>query len=133
PNEGVFARGLGVKIMTRGLMIGIVSLLAFMITYQQHPENLTYARTIAFTTLVLAQLIHVFDCRAEGGIFTRNPFSNPYLIGAVISFLLLLLVVVYQESLQGIFHTVSLSLTDWMFILVLSALPTTLFGLSKKV
>lgn len=132
PKEGIFARGLGMKIITRGLMIGIVSLAAFMICYHHDPANLTYARTVAFTTLVLAQLIHVFDCRAEGGIFTRNPFSNLYLVGAVLSSLLLLMVAIYAEGLQTIFHTTPLSLKDWLFIIVLSAIPTVLFGFQKK-
>src|SRR5699024_2229751 len=81
PMKGIFAGGLGFKILSRGLLIGIVSLAAFMISYDGQSANLEYARTITFTTLVLAQLIHVFDCRADGGIFSRNPFSNLYLIG----------------------------------------------------
>src|SRR5690625_4777657 len=85
PREGVFARGLGSKIITRGLMIGIVSLIAFMVIYNNQSDNLVHARTVAFTTLVMAQLIHVFDCRSEQGIFSRNPFNNLYLIGAVAS------------------------------------------------
>src|SRR5690625_4299402 len=85
PKEGVFARGLASKIITRGLMIGIVSLIAFMVIYNNQSDNLVHARTVAFTTLVMAQLIHVFDCRSEQGIFSRNPFNNLYLIGAVAS------------------------------------------------
>src|SRR5699024_10406044 len=105
PKEGIFARGLGVKIITRGLLIGVVSLIAFILAYDHQADNLVYARTVAFSTLVMAQLIHVFDCRAEGGIFTRNPFSNLYLLGAVLSSVGLLLVVLYVEALQPIFHT----------------------------
>lgn len=132
PKEGIFARGLGFKILSRGLLIGIVSLAAFMISYDGQSANLEYARTITFTTLVLAQLIHVFDCRADGGIFSRNPFSNLYLIGAVLSSLILLIVVIYAEGLQLIFETTALSVTDWLFTIVLSIIPTILFGFSKK-
>lgn len=130
--EGVFARGLGYKIISRGIVIGIVTLVAFMVTYQANPDHLTYARTVAFTTLVLAQLIHVFDCRSEQSIFSRNPFENMYLVLAVLSSLFLLLIVVYWQPLQPVFHTVSLSLRDWMLIFGLGALPTVLFGFTKK-
>ncbi|WP_200416359.1 calcium-translocating P-type ATPase, SERCA-type [Virgibacillus salexigens] len=130
--EGVFARGLGYKIISRGILIGIVTLIGFMTTYQNDPENLIYAQTIAFTTLVMAQLIHVFDCRSENSIFSRNPFENLYLVFAVLSSLLLLLIVIYWEPLQPVFHTTSLSIRDWMYIGVLSALPTVLFGFTKK-
>ncbi|WP_233879126.1 calcium-translocating P-type ATPase, SERCA-type [Virgibacillus halodenitrificans] len=132
PREGVFARGLGYKIITRGIVIGIVTLLAFIITYQNNPDNLVYGQTMAFTTLVMAQLIHVFDCRSEHSVFSRNPFENMYLVFAVISSLLLVLIVIYWEPLQPIFHTTSLNLRDWMLILGLSALPTVLFGFTKK-
>lgn len=132
PREGVFARGLGFKIVSRGIVIGLVTLLAFMLTYQNDPDNLVYGQTIAFTTLVMAQLIHVFDCRSEHSVFTRNPFENMYLVLAVISSLLLLLVVIYFEPLQVVFHTTFLSLRDWLLIIVLSSLPTVLFGFTKK-
>ncbi len=72
--EGVFARGLGWKVISRGFLIGAVTLAAFMIVYYRDPENLIYAQTIAFVTLVMAQLIHVFDCRSERSVFLRNPF-----------------------------------------------------------
>src|SRR5690606_20664458 len=83
--EGVFARGLGWKIVSRGFLIGISTLIAFMVVYYKDPNNLEYAQTIAFATLVLAQLIHVFDCRSEISVFSRNPFGNKYLVWAVIS------------------------------------------------
>ncbi|WP_100011014.1 calcium-translocating P-type ATPase, SERCA-type [Lentibacillus sediminis] len=130
--EGVFARGLGYKIVSRGILIGVVTLIAFMFAYQNNPDNLVYAQTIAFTTLVMTQLIHVFDCRSETSVFSRNPFENIYLVFAVLSSLLLLLVVIYWEPLQPVFHTTFLSIRDWVFIVALSALPTVLFGFTKK-
>lgn len=132
PREGVFARGLGFKIISRGILIGTVTLIAFMVTYQNNPEHLVYGQTIAFTTLVMAQLIHVFDCRSERSVFDRNPFENMYLVLAVLSSILLLLVVIYWPPLQPIFHTIALSLRDWMLIIGLAALPTVLFGFTKR-
>lgn len=132
PREGIFSRGLGFKIISRGILIGVFTLVAFMMAYQGNPDNLIYGQTIAFTTLVMAQLIHVFDCRSEHSIFSRNPFENRYLVLAVLSSLLLLLVVIYWEPLQPIFHTTFLSIRDWMLILVLSSLPTVLFGFTKR-
>ncbi|MFZ3576547.1 calcium-translocating P-type ATPase, SERCA-type [Virgibacillus sp. DJP39] len=132
PKEGIFARGLGFKIVSRGILIGLVTLVAFMMTYQNNPDNLVYGQTVAFTTLVMAQLIHVFDCRSERSVFSRNPFGNKYLVLAVLSSLAMLLCVIYFEPLQPIFHTVFLDLRDWIFILALSAIPTVFFGFTKK-
>ncbi len=131
-NEGIFARGLGTKIITRGMLIGIVSLFAFILAYDHEADNLQYARTVAFATLVIAQLIHVFDCRSDKGIFSRNPFSNLYLLGAVLSSVVMLLLAIYIESLQPIFHTTPLLGIDWLFIIILSAIPSVIFGLFSK-
>ncbi|WAA13661.1 calcium-translocating P-type ATPase, SERCA-type [Fervidibacillus halotolerans] len=128
PKEGVFARGLGWKIISRGFLIGLVTLLAFIFVYKQYPNNLPYAQTVAFATLVLAQLIHVFDCRSEQSIFSRNPFENLYLVGAVLSSIILMLVVIYIPTFQPIFHTVPILLKDWLLILGMACIPTFLLA-----
>lgn len=128
PNEGVFARGLGWKVISRGFLIGVVTLLAFMIIYDKNADNLQYAQTIAFATLVMAQLIHVFDCRSEKSVLSRNPFGNPYLVWSVISSLALMLVVIYYPPLQPIFHTLPILFSDWLLILGLSSVPTFLLA-----
>ncbi|EIT85029.1 P-type HAD superfamily ATPase [Fictibacillus macauensis ZFHKF-1] len=124
PNEGVFARGLGWKVVSRGFLIGAVTILAFWTALHEHPDHLIKAQTIAFSTLVMAQLIHVFDCRSERSILHRNPFGNVALVLAVLSSIGLLLVVMYVDSLQPIFHTVSLSFRDWLLVLGMAAIPT---------
>jgi P-type Ca2+ transporter type 2C len=128
PKEGVFSRGLGWKVVSRGFLIGIATLLAFIFAYKAHPNHLAYAQTVAFATLVMAQLIHVFDCRSEKSIFARNPFGNMYLVWAVLSSLVLMLLVIYLPSLQPIFHTVPIEWKDWLLILGFSSVPTFLLA-----
>ena len=128
PKEGVFARGLGWKVVSRGFLIGGATLLAFMLSYKTHPDHLAYAQTVAFATLVMAQLIHVFDCRSEVSVFSRNPFGNMYLVWAVLSSLILMLLVIYVPSLQPIFHTVPIVFKDWLLIIGLSSVPTFLLA-----
>jgi len=115
---------LGWKVISRGFLIGIATIIAFITVYHQHPDNLAYAQTIAFATLVLAQLIHVFDCRSERSIFSRNPFGNLFLVGAVLSSIILMVGVIYIPSLQPIFHTVPIIPRDWLLILGMSSIPT---------
>ncbi|MFD0771033.1 calcium-translocating P-type ATPase, SERCA-type [Bacillus sp. CGMCC 1.60114] len=124
PKEGVFARGLAWKIVSRGFLIGAMTLLAFIIAHNQNPNELKYAQTVAFATLVLAQLIHVFDCRSEHSVFHRNPFGNMYLVGAVLISILLMLVVIYYPPLQPIFSTMPIQARDWLLIVGLSSIPT---------
>ncbi|MED3661468.1 cation-translocating P-type ATPase [Ureibacillus sp. FSL K6-8385] len=128
PKEGIFARGLGWKVISRGLLIGIVTLAVFLVTLENHPDDLVYAQTAAFASLVMAQLIHVFDCRSNKSVFSRNPFGNRYLVWAVSSSLVLMLIVIYIPALQPIFSTAPIRLLDWLFILLMASIPTILPG-----
>ncbi|WP_134700956.1 calcium-translocating P-type ATPase, SERCA-type [Ammoniphilus sp. YIM 78166] len=127
--ESIFARGLGWKILSRGFLIGVSTLAAFWLTLQAHPDDLTKAQTVAFATLVMAQLIHVFDCRSERSVFHRNPFQNMYLVVAVIISVFLLIGVIYLENLQPIFKTTALDAQEWMMLLVFAAIPTVAVGI----
>jgi P-type Ca2+ transporter type 2C len=127
--ESIFARGVGWKIVTRGLFIGVCSLAAFWISYIETPENLVRAQTVAFATLVLSQLIYVFDCRSQGTIFQRTPLDNPMLVLAVLSSVVLLLGVIYYPPLGPVFHTVPLGLREWILVTVTSTMPVILAGL----
>jgi len=128
-SENIFSRGLGWKIISRGFLIGAMTLLAFWLTLRENPNDLVHAQTVAFVTLVMAQLIHVFDCRSQYSVFHRNVFENKYLVWAVISSLVLVLGVVYIDALQPIFKTTDLNFRDWALILVTSGIPTFVAGI----
>ena len=129
--ESIFARGLGWKILSRGALIGVCTLAAFWLTLEADPDDLTKAQTIAFSTLVMAQLIHVFDCRSEKSVFHRNPLGNIYLVVSVIVSVLLLGGVIYWEVMQPIFRTVPLAMNDWFFVLAFAAIPTFVVGVMR--
>ncbi|WP_340023079.1 calcium-translocating P-type ATPase, SERCA-type [Paenibacillus sp. FSL K6-1096] len=129
--ENIFARRLGWKIISRGLLIGICTLAAFWITLRIAPGSagqLVRAQSVAFATLVMAQLIHVFDCRSSRSVFYRNPFQNKYLVLAVLSSVLLMLAVMYVPALQPVFKTVPLTFREWCLVLVMAGIPTFLMG-----
>ncbi|WP_019911464.1 calcium-translocating P-type ATPase, SERCA-type [Paenibacillus sp. HW567] len=129
--ENIFARRLGWKIISRGLLIGLCTLAAFWLTLRidpGSPAQLIRAQSVAFATLVMAQLIHVFDCRSSRSVFHRNPFQNKYLVLAVLSSVLLMLAVMYLPPLQPVFKTVPLSLREWCLVLVASGIPTFAMG-----
>ncbi|MHA6484602.1 calcium-translocating P-type ATPase, SERCA-type [Paenibacillus sp. strain BS8-2] len=132
--ENIFARRLGWKIISRGILIGICTLGAFWITLVAEgndPQGLMTAQTVAFATLVMAQLIHVFDCRSSRSIFHRNPFQNKYLVLAVLSSLLLMIGVLYIEALQPIFKTVPIGFREWCLVFVAAGIPTFVMGIGS--
>lgn len=128
--EGIFARGMGMKILSRGILIGLVTLAVFVWSLKTS-DDLQRAQTMAYATLTMAQLILVFDCRSlEGGIMKRNIFGNIWLIFAVLSSVGLFLLTIYVPKLAVAFHTVPLGALDWLIVLVLAAIPT--FALSLR-
>jgi len=120
PREGVFSEGLGLKIASQGVIIGISTICAFIISLALCGE-IKRARTVAFTCLVMAQLIYVFHCRSEYHRLSETDLrTNIYLIGAVAISGAMQLLAVYLPVAQGVFHTVALDGFDWIIIFLLS-------------
>ncbi|HET7236621.1 MAG TPA: cation-translocating P-type ATPase, partial [Actinomycetota bacterium] len=80
--------------------------------------TLTHARTMAFTTLVLAQLFNCFNARSERVSAFHNLFTNPLLWGAIGLSLLLQVAVVYLPFLNEPFGTTALGARDWVLCTV---------------
>ena len=121
-NESIFARGLVEKIMVRGTLIGLCTLLAFMVG-RYYRMDLETCRTLALCTLVMSQLIHVFECRSERhSIFEIKLFTNMWLVGAVLVSVILICLVLYVPFLREIFHTVALNLKQWLIVLFFSGI-----------
>jgi Ca2+-transporting ATPase len=76
--------------------------------------DLTYARTMTFTTLMLFQLFNVFNARSDEQSAFRGLWSNPWLWGAVGLSLGLHMLVIYVPFLQQAFSTVTMSASDWL-------------------
>ena len=118
--EGVFARGLVEKITVRGCLIGICTLLSFIIS-RLNGMDLATCRTISLSTLIMSQLFHVFECRSERhSIFEIKILSNPYLLAAVTVSICMLLGILYIPFFQGVFHTVALNKSQWLIVLFFS-------------
>ncbi|MGI6611488.1 MAG: calcium-translocating P-type ATPase, SERCA-type [Limnochordia bacterium] len=120
-NESIFARGLHRKILMRGTLIGLCTVAVFRIATTLRPSDLEWSQTLAFTTLVMAQLFYVFQCRSEfRSVFEVGLLKNRYLVAAVSVSVAMHLLVIYWPITRPIFHTVPLSLTDWLVVLTFS-------------
>jgi Ca2+-transporting ATPase len=80
--------------------------------------TLRLAQTMAFTVLVLAQLVNVFNARSDRVSAFRNPFSNPLIWGAIGLSLVLQVAVIYLPLLNAAFGTVPLSASEWFVAIV---------------
>ena len=126
--ESIFSNGLLGLILFRGALIGLTTLGVF-ISLLYISGDVGTARTGAFVTLVVTQLIHVFECKSERkNLFEISVLSNIYLVLAVACSLAMLLGVVYIPAFQTVFMTVSLNLNEWMIIGGLSLLGPVIAG-----
>lgn len=134
PNESFFAQGAGARIIIEGTLIGLLTIFAFWSGYHKYgfspydthiPENVhEYARTMAFMTIVVCQLFYSFTFRHYlKSLFTTGILSNKWLIGAVVTGLLLQLLVMGIPFLQAAFKLQMLDLRGWLYVGGLGLLP----------
>jgi magnesium-transporting ATPase (P-type) len=84
-------------------------------------HDLAHARTLAFTTLVFAQLFNCFNARSVTTSAFRNLFTNAWLWGAVALSALLQVAVVNLGFLNVAFGTVPLALHEWILCAALAS------------
>jgi Ca2+-transporting ATPase len=84
--------------------------------------DLPKAWTISLTTLAIFQWFNAWNCRHESkSLFTMNPFSNKYLIGATFLIIGLQMLAVYNPFMQKILHTVPLERAEWKMIIAVAS------------
>ena len=134
PEESVLSRELWPLIGVQAVFDAVAVLAAFAWAYDG-PETLRYAQTVAFTTLVTAELLRAYTSRSHmRSIFRMGIFSNPWMVAATLSSFLLQLAVLYVPVLQPLFRTLPLDVVrDWLPILGFALLPATAAEVAKWV
>lgn len=139
PKESIFAKGNGSFTIANGLLIGFITLFAFVeglrfytdatsifsIDFNQISKDaLIHAQTMAFITLSISQLFHSFNLRSrKKSIFKVGLFTNKYLLGAIALGILIQVGLVYIPFFNSVFGIHFLTATDWLLIIGLSILP----------
>jgi len=115
PRESIFARGLGFYMIRIGIVFAIISISLMVWAYYhtnapEYPRDPRTWRTMVFTTLCLAQMGHAIAVRSNTRLtIEQNPFSNHYLLAAVVVTAILQLMLVYVPPLRAFFDTYWLS------------------------
>lgn len=134
PKESFFAHGAGTRAALGGLLIGLITIIAFafglsaegysLSTANIPDETLAHGRTMAFIVLAASQLFYSLAKRNNTkSIFQIGLFSNKYLIGAIIIGLLLQVLVINIPVLAAAFGMQPISLADWGIAIGLAFLP----------
>ncbi len=128
PRESIFARGLGSYMIRIGIIFAIISISLMWWAYQ-HTHAPDYDRdrdtwkTMVFTTLCIAQMGHAIAIRSNNRLaIEMNPFSNIFVLAAVVVTTILQLMLVYVPPLRDFFGTHYLSLEELGVCIGFSAL-----------
>jgi Ca2+-transporting ATPase len=126
PEQPILTRDLWTLISVQAVIDMLVTLGAFIWAMRASGDNLIFARTVAFTTLVMSELVRAYTSRSERhSVFKIGVFTNRWMIGATASSFVLMLLVLYVPILQPVFNTLPLRLDVWLIIVPLMLLPAT--------
>ncbi len=129
PRESIFARGMGSYMIRIGIVFAIISIVLMEWAYF-HSQAVVGGglvrerwKTMVFTTLCLAQMGHALAIRSNTRLtIEMNPFSNPYVLGAVVLTTILQMMLIYVPPLRAFFGTHILSLPELAICYGFSAL-----------
>ena len=138
PRESIFARGLGFYMVRIGIIFSITTIIlmkwAYDHTYGTSIEGLSPERwrTMVFTALCIAQMGHAIAIRSNHRLtIEMNPFSNIFVLGAVVVTTILQLMLIYVQPLRSFFGTHILSTQELFICLGFSALVFVWIELEK--
>ena len=142
PGKGVFTKGMTLRVIYQGVMIGLLTLGAFMIglaTTTEAIDGLTLdeskievGQTMAFVTLALSELVHVFNVRNnKQSVFKTGILNNKKLLLAVGASALLMIVILAIPALRTIFSIPVLPTSNIIELVLLILAPLVIVELFK--
>lgn len=107
-----------------GLILGMIALGAFSYSLYGLHQDLDQARTVAFTVMVVAQLVHAFNCRSERwSLFQLGVGTNRALVWAVLLSLAIQIAVLTVPAVAPVFKVAPLPVEDWALMGAMGLLP----------
>ncbi len=128
-DEGIFAHGLGVRVVLQGFMFGLLTLIGFKVG-QIYTGTLAGGQTVAFMVLALSQIVQAFNMRSEHSLFQIGVFSNHKLNWAALASVALVVIVLFTPAHIAF----GLEILPWQMYLLglgLSLVPLAVMECSK--
>ena len=136
PSKGIFTKGLTFRVAYQGVMIGVITLIAFLIGINtpnigEH-ERIAVGQTMAFATLAFAELIHVFNVKSnKESIFKVGIFNNTKLLLAIGASALMMFAILLIPALRDIFSIVELPAENILEVILLVLSPLVIVEIFK--
>ena len=130
-NEGLFAHGMGVRIVVQGLMFGGLSILAYALgnMFGGH----VHGQTLAFLVLAMCQIVQAYNMRSERSLFKIGVFTNKNLNLAAIASTVMMAFVLLVPGVQGAFGLVYLEWYEYLIGIGLAFTPLVVMEVAKLI
>ena len=146
-NEGVFANGMGVRVVLQGFLFGLLTLVAFAcgahasgvsiaqmvdgaLLLEANDLALRNGQTMAFIVLALSQVVQAYNMRTEHSLFKIGVFTNKTLNRAALISVALVMLVVFTP-VREIFKLNTLTASEYLICLGLILIPFVVMEISK--
>lgn len=137
PKEPILDKEISITVAIQSIAITIATLGAYVIGLNRYGDSgigLDTARTMAFSTLILAELLRSYSSRSINfTLFHIGIFSNPSLVKATAFSFFLMVLVMYVPFLEELFHLVDIGLHDWIIVLIAAFIPLVLGEVQKVI
>lgn len=130
-NEGIFAHGLGVRVVLQGFMFAILTLIGYKVG-ENVTNTIAGGQTLAFMVLALSQIVQAYNMRSEHSLFKIGPFSNRKLNLAALASLALVALVLFTP-VRIAFQLVILPWQLYLLGIGLILVPLIIMELAKLV
>ncbi len=113
-NQTIFTAPVLRYLAGAGIWTALVTLATFLWAINSGKDPLE-AQGVCFLTLILIEFFNAFNCRSlEYSLFKIGPFSNKWLIWAILATIAMTIPIFYVPFLENIFHVHALTLIDWI-------------------
>ena len=124
-NDGIFSGGLGVDVAYQGLLVTLVTLLAYFTGHYIESGVWEIAQsadgmTMAFLTMSMAEIFHSFNLRCQRGSVFQLHTHNPVLWGAMLLSLVLTTAVIYLPGISTAFGFTHISALEYTVAMALA-------------
>ena len=130
-NEGLFAHGMGVRIVIQGLMFGALSIIAYALGNKFGGH--IHGQTLAFLVLAMCQIVQAYNMRSERSLFKIGAFTNKNLNLAAITSTVMMAFVLLVPGVQGAFGLVYLEWYEYLIGIGLAFTPLVVMEVAKLI
>ena len=129
PQTGIITKKFILQVLVSGILLSAGSLGVYLWAMHRNLD-VEAAQSVTFTTMAIAQLLHIFNVRNKTGFgLNTSIFRNPMLIIALVISVVLQLISLYIPFFNNVLGTRGLTVEHWIWVISGAIIPMVLIQL----